>query len=376
MSIQLFIPKFHVDECLDGIKECLEKGWTGLGFKTLEIEKDWCNYTHFNHAHFINSATSGLHLALEVYKRENNWQHDDEVITTSLTFISTNHAILYAGLTPVFADINNTLCLDPSSVLSCITEKTKALIFVGIGGNMGQYEDIRKICSQKGIIFILDAAHMAGSKHMDKQIGTDADVSVFSFQAVKNLPTADAGMICFKSKEHDEYVRKLTWLGINKDTYARTVSQGSYKWMYDVEELGYKYHGNSIMAAIAIVQLKYLDQENSYRRSISTHYRERLQDLDWLEFINITNINETSNHLFQIRCQDRDALMTYLNNNDVFPGVHYRDNKLYKMYSSFKGDCPNSLKASSEIISLPVHQNLSLNDVEAVCILLNNYKQK
>jgi len=374
MTVQLFVPKFHVNECLDEIRECLEKGWTGLGFKTLKIESDWCAYTNFKHAHFINSATSGLHLALEVYKRKNNWSKDSEVITTSLTFISTNHAILYAGLTPVFADVDDTLCLDPESVLSRITDKTKALIYVGIGGNMGHYAAIKKICDDREIVLVLDAAHMAGSKHDGKQIGIDADVSVFSFQAVKNLPTADAGMICFQNKEYDEYVRKLTWLGINKDTYARTASQGSYKWMYDVEELGYKYHGNSIMASIAIVQLKYLDQENEYRRKVSTLYRNQLEGLNWLEFIKVTNSNETSNHLFQIRCQKRDSLMLYLNDNGIFPGVHYRDNKLYKMYSSFKGECPNALKASDEIISLPLHQNMTLADVDLVCNVLKDFK--
>ena len=97
---------------------------------------------------------------------------------------------------------------------------------------------------------------------------------VFSFQAVKNLPTADSGMICCQDAELDADARKWAWLGINKDTYARTLSQGTYKWMYDVEFEGFKYHGNSIMAAMGLVSLKYLDQDNAYRRQLAEWYDE------------------------------------------------------------------------------------------------------
>jgi dTDP-4-amino-4,6-dideoxygalactose transaminase len=133
MAIQLFIPKFRIDECLEGMRECLEKGWTGLGFKTVEFEEAWKAYTGLPHAHFLSSNTVGLHLAFELFKTKYGWTGDDEVITTPLTFVSTNHAILYAGLKPVFADVDEYLCLDPKRVKDLITPKTKALIFVGMG---------------------------------------------------------------------------------------------------------------------------------------------------------------------------------------------------------------------------------------------------
>ena len=97
---------------------------------------------------------------------------------------------------------------------------------------------------------------MSGTRLNGKHVGGEADVTVFSFHAVKNLPTADSGMICFKDKQLDSEVRKWTWLGISKDTYSRTEAEGAYKWYYDVEYEGFKYHGNSIMAAIGIVSLK------------------------------------------------------------------------------------------------------------------------
>ncbi|AIN57270.1 DegT/DnrJ/EryC1/StrS family aminotransferase [Pseudomonas soli] len=373
MAIQLFVPNFRVDECLAEIRECLEKGWTGLGFKTVAMEEDWKAYTGLPHAHFLSSNTVGLHLAIELYKTKFGWADDDEVITTPLTFVSTNHAILYAGMKPVFADVDQYLCLDPESVAQRITPKTKALIFVGIGGNTGQYEKIVKLCQDNGIKLILDAAHMSGSRLNGKHVGVDADVTVFSFQAVKNLPTADSGMICFKEKEDDDRVRKLTWLGINKDTYARTAAQGAYKWMYDVEELGYKYHGNSIMAAIGLVQLKYLDQDNAYRRQLASWYRENLANQPAIRIVDVAPGCESSTHLLQVRVSNRDELMVALNENQVYPGVHYRDNTEYGLYSFGEGTCPQAAQASREILSMPMHMGLTRADVDTVCDLLIRY---
>lgn len=373
MSIQLFVPKFRIDECLAAIRECLEKGWTGLGFKTATMEEEWKAYTGLPNAHFLSSNTVGLHLSIELFKKKFGWSDDDEVITTPLTFISTNHAILYAGMTPVFADVDQSLCLDPESVVERITPKTKALIFVGIGGNIGQYQKIVEICKERGIKLILDAAHMAGTRLRGKHVGQEADCVVFSFQAVKNLPTADSGMICFKSREDDERVRKLTWLGINKDTFARTAAQGAYKWMYDVEELGYKYHGNSIMAAMGLVQLKYLDQDNAYRRQLANWYRENLAGHSAIKIVDVAPGCESSTHLLQIRVKDRDTVMLALNEHQVYPGVHYRDNTEYAMYSFGAGTCPNAAQASREVMSLPMHLSLTRADVDTVCDLLIRY---
>ncbi|TRC97520.1 DegT/DnrJ/EryC1/StrS family aminotransferase [Mesorhizobium sp. WSM4303] len=375
MSVQLFVPNFRIEECLSEIRECLEKGWTGLGFKTAEFETAWKNYTGIPHAHFLNSNTVGLHLAFELFKSKHGWSDDDEVITTPLTFVSTNHAILQTGLKPVFADVDEYLCLDPESVLKRITDKTKALIFVGMGGNTGRYQEILEICRAHDIKLVLDAAHMSGTRVTGTHIGGDADATVFSFQAVKNLPTADSGMICFKEAEDDERVRKLTWLGINKDTYARTAAQGAYKWMYDVEELGYKYHGNSIMAAIAIVQLKYLDIDNAFRRQLAFWYRQHLEGHNHVNVVPTVQGCESAQHLLQIRVQNRDNLMLALNEHGVYPGVHYRDNTDYRMYAYAAGTCPNAAAASKEIISLPLHLRMTKADVDLVSELVLKYAQ-
>src|SRR5436305_10626551 len=152
--IQLFVPTFRIDETLEAIRECLEKGWTGLGFKTVQFEQAWKDYTGLPYAHFLNSATSGLHLAVAQLKAAHGWNDGDEIITTPLTFVSTNHAILYERLTPVFADVDQYLCLDPDSVESRITSRTRAVMFVGFGGSTGRLRTIAELCRARGLRLI------------------------------------------------------------------------------------------------------------------------------------------------------------------------------------------------------------------------------
>ena len=162
--IQVLKPKFHVDECLDGIRECLEKGWTGMGFKTVEFEEAWKKYTGHKHAYYLNSNTVGLHLAVKILKMQNGWLDGDEIISTPITFVSTNLAIVYENLKPVFADVDEYLCMDPEDVEKKITKRTKAVIFVGYGGRVGQLDKIITICKKYNLKLILDAAHMSGTK--------------------------------------------------------------------------------------------------------------------------------------------------------------------------------------------------------------------
>jgi len=375
MSIQVFKPKYRTEEVLEEIKECLEIGWTGMGFKTEKLEEEWKKYTNFDNAHFVASNTVGLQIALKVLKDVNKWKKGDEIITTPLTFVSSNHSILYNDLKPIFADVDDQLCLDPKSVESLITRKTKAVMFVGIGGNIGQYKAIKELCDKHGLKLILDAAHMAGTKvdrvfhgvaQAKSHVGWDADVSIFSFQSVKNMPTADGGMICFQNKDYDALARKLSWLGISKDTFNRTNSKGSYKWDYDVIDLGFKAHGNSVMASMGLVALKYLDEDNTRRREICDLYDQWFLGEKDITPIKHNSECESSRHLYQIRVPNRNEVMEYLNANEIYPGVHYKDNTQYEMYSYAQGTCPNAHKSSEEVISLPLHMFLTEEDIKKV----------
>lgn len=362
------MPTFRVEETLAEIEECLEKGWTGLGFKTIEFEAAWQAYSGLEHAHFLNSATGGLHLAVRLLKENGGWRDGDEIITTPLTFVATNHAILYERLQPVFADVDEYLCLDPASVEQRISERTRAVMYVGIGGNAGKLDEISELCRVHGLKLVLDASHMAGTRLHGRHVGHQADAAVFSFHAVKNLPTGDSGMVCFSDPALDAEVRKWTWLGINKDTYARTLSSGAYRWRYEVEHVGFKYHGNSIMAAMALVALRYLEEDNEYRRQIADWYDESLADT--VLRIPVVQGCVSSRHLYQIEVDDRDEIMLQMNKHQIFPGVHYSDNTLYHMYRHGHGSCPKASTSSGRLMSLPMHLKVGVEDVERICAAL------
>lgn len=376
VPINVFTPVYRVEEVLSEIRECLEKGWTGLGYKTIQFEEAWKAYTGLPHAHFVHSGTAALHLALAIYKKHLGWKDGEEVISTPLTFVSTNHAILYEGLKPVFADVDRYLCLDPDSVEERITSKTRAVLFVGYGGNVGCLERIQNLCIQRKLVLIVDGAHMAGTRVGSLHVGQGIDAITFSYHSVKNLPTADGGMICFDSSELDAEARKASWMGINKDTYSRMGGQGSYKWLYDVEFEGWKYHGNSVMAAMGLVGLKYLDQDNAYRRQLADWYGYYLGDHAAIDLSPVPPGCEISRHIYPIQVGHRDELMVFLNSANIYPGVHYRINTDYRMYEYAKGTCPNAERASRRLISLPLHLKMTRADVVRVSETIHDFLEK
>lgn len=375
MAIQVLKPKFHIDECMAQVRECLEQGWTGLGFKTVELEKKWKGYTGHKNACFVNSNTSGLHLAVAILKLQNGWKDGDEIITTPITFVSTNHAIMYENLVPCFADVDEYLCLDPEDVEKKINSRTRAVMFVGYGGRVGKLDKILDICKRHGLKLILDAAHMSGTCVNGVFPGTwdGVDVTVYSYQAVKNLPTGDSGMICFKDDESDDICRKMSWMGINKDTYARSSDKGSYKWNYSVDYLGYKYNGNAIMAGIALAQLPYLDEENTYRRKLVDIYDREFEGNKNITVISAPYKGECAYHIYELIVPDREGLLAELAKHEIYGGVHYRDNTEYSMYKYAHGTCPKAHEISNHLITLPLHLYLSEEDLKNIAGIVNEY---
>lgn len=176
-------------------------------------------------------------------------------------------------------------------------------------------------------------------------------------------------MVCFADEKCDEIVRKKTWLGINKDTYMRTNSgeliNGAMMWnMLEI----------NIMAAIGIVQLKHLDRDNAYRRQIAEWYTEGFKDLgDKIKLVYVPKNCESSRHLFQIIVDKRDEMMLALNQQEIYPGVHYVDNTEYRMYQYAEGTCPNARYISDHVISLPMHLRLSYEDVQFVIKVVKEF---
>ena len=377
MGIQVFKPKFDVEDCLSEIRECLEAGWPGIGFKTLQFEEDWKKYTGHSYAYYTNSGTAALHLAIHSLKMLNGWENGDEVISTPFTFVSTNHAALYEGLKVCFADIDEFMCMDPKSLEERITPKTRAVIFVGYGGRIGRLKEIINICKRNDLKLILDAAHMSGTRVNGITPGTwdGVDVATYSFHAVKNLPTGDSGMVCFRSAEADKIARTFAWLGANRDTYSRN-KDGKYSWKYNVECIGYKYSGNSVMASLGIAQLKHLDEDNERRRQIAAIYDRELVNNDGITIVPTNHGNEANYHIYAVLTPYRDELLQYLAENGIGCSVHYTINTEYSMYEYARGTCPQAELASKTILTLPMHMWLSDDDVVTVTKAINDFFTK
>lgn len=200
------------------------------------------------------------------------------------------------------------------------------------------------------------------------------NVTVYSFQAVKNLPTGDSGMICWDNEEDNELTKKLAWCGIDKDTYTRS-NKGTYSWKYDIDNIGYKYNGNAIMAAIALTQLKYLDEENSRRREIVKMYNEGFKDNPNIKIIPAPYPNECSYHLYELVVPDREDLLNKLSSVGINCGVHYRDNTEYSVYSYGQGTCPIAHKISQHLITMPLHMWLTDEDVKYIIKKVNEFSK-
>jgi Predicted pyridoxal phosphate-dependent enzyme apparently involved in regulation of cell wall biogenesis len=361
--IQLFKPLVS-QEAIDAAAAVLNSGWIGLGPKTLEFEQQFAKYIGCKYAAAVNSATSALHLACIV----SDIKKGDEVITTPITFVSTNHVILYQGATPVFCDVDeSTLLIDLDKAEKLVTKRTKAIMVVHYGGNPVAIEKLYAFADRHNLKVIEDAAHACGATYNGRKIGSFG-LTCFSFHAVKNLPLGDGGMVTTDDESIYQELIRLRWMGIDKSTFAR--NKESYQWEYDVTEVGFKYHMNDIAAAMGIEHLKRLDEWNKRRQDMVDLYRRLLSDVssENINFLNITPGAQSANHLCVIKVKNRDKAVDKLKEAGIGVGVHYKPNHLYKPYAAYSTGVflPVAEKAYSEIISLPLHLYLTDDDIKFV----------
>ncbi len=379
--IQLFKPKLLPEEIFGELAEIMKSGWIGLGPKTEEFESKFAAHVGARYAVAVNSCTAALHLALRVLGIDSR----DEVATTSMTFVSTNMAILYQRATPVFLDVcPTTMSIDLDSLKHNLgAKRISAIIVVHYGGQPIDMEPIYQLASNYTIPVIEDAAHAAGARYKDgKAVGSNPyqnGLTCFSFHAVKNLPMGDGGMITTNLATVAERLKRLRWLGINKSTHVRTetVDGKGYNWLYDVGELGYKYHPNDLASVIGLNQLKHLSENNLYRQQIYNWYIKSL-NLHNVEFVGGLRPDGSisSRHIIAIKVPKelRDKLICHLNENNIFPGVHYYPNHLYKMFERYRdGALPVVEEEWQRLISLPCHLDLTKEDVQRVSSTINSF---
>ncbi len=361
--IPVFKPSYGEQE-IDELRKVLQSGWAGLGPKTEEFEKLFAAMIGSPHASGMNSCTSALHLAFKVAGVEGK-----EVITTPMTFVSTNHAILYNNGTPVFADIEeDTLNIDPKDIERKITSKTKAIVAVHYGGHACEMDAIRDLAKKHKLVLIEDCAHACGGEFKGKKLGSLGDMGCFSFHAVKNLACGDGGMVTTSSADIDKRLRRLRWMGISKDTWNRTEITQKYSWYYTVEEIGFKFHMNDIAAAIGIAQLKKLEQLNGRRREITQIYNKEFSKLSWLKIPVEKSYAKSSNHNYCAQLPEdlRDRFAVYLAEKGISTSVHYFPNHLFDIYKPYYRPLPVAEKAWKKICVLPLFPDLSDSDLNLI----------
>ncbi len=357
--IPLFRPSLDKRE-IDSVSEVIKSGWLGNGPKTKEFEKKFLKCIGARYGIALNSASAALHLALLCL----NLKTDDEVITPSLTFVATNHPILMVGAKPVFCDVEyDTLCANPKDIEKKITKKTKAVIVVHYGGHPVDLSPIIAICKKRKISLIEDCAHAVGSYYKGKHVGTLGDFACFSFAAIKNVTTGDGGMLVGKEKKLIEKARVWAWSGISTSTWERAKGK-KLKWNYTVSSIGWKYQMNDIAAAIGLVQLKKLEDNNKKRKEITQRYNTFLEPISWMRrpiikpFVTISY----HNYVIKVSSKIRDRLSDYLAKKDISTSVHYFPSHYYSLYSHYPSKVHVTEKVWKEILLLPLFPDLSLKD--------------
>ena len=358
--IQLFKP-YICEEAIAAASEVLRSGWIGLGPRTEAFETAFARWLGARHAVATNSATTALHIALAAH----GIGPGDEVITTPLTFVSTNHAIHYVGADPVFCDVDpRTMLLDLDRAEELVGPRTRALMAVHYGGTPFDLARLRAFAQRHGLVVIDDAAHACGTSFQGERLGARGTVC-FSFHAVKNLPIGDGGMLVTDDPAIAERARRLRWMGIDRSTFAR--NGGGYQWEYDVPEVGWKAHMNDIAAAIGLAQLPHVDGWNARRRDIAASYLGKIPDLDPQRVTAVAGTPGavSAGHLCALLIADRDAVADRLRADGIGTGVHYKPNHLYAPYlSARRGPLPVVDAAWPRLLSLPMHVLLSDADVE------------
>jgi perosamine synthetase len=353
------------------LKEVIESGWWGMGPKTVEFEEKFAKYIGTRYALGLNSETAALHLALMCINVQ-----DAEVISPSMTFVSTNHAILYNGGIPVFCDVEyDNLNVTAQEIEKLITDKTKAIIVVHYGGYACDMDSIIELARAHNLYVIEDCAHACGGKYKDKMLGSIGDFGCFSFQAVKNLSTGDGGMITTNNEEWAKRIKKLRWVGISKDTFERGAGN-SYDWFYDVTELGFKYHMNDIMAAIGLAQLEKIEWMNDKRRYWSSRYRESLKDISVINCPPVKDYMFPACHNFVIKSERRDELRKVLMEKGITTGVHYYPNHLFDMYKDYYRNLPITESVWNNLVTLPLYPDLEEEDFQLIIKTIRDFYLK
>jgi len=384
-----FSPPDISDEEINEVVDTLKSGWITTGPKTKLFEKQIAEYCNTSKAVALSSATSAMEMTLRLL----GIGPGDEVITCAYTYTSSASVITHVGAKVVLVDSGkDSFHIDYDAIADAITDKTKAIIPVDLGGVMCDYDKVFEVVDSKKnlfnpsndiqkafdrIIVLADGAHSIGATYKGKMSGEVADFTCFSFHAVKNLTTAEGGMVTwrdidgFDNEEIYKQYMLLTLHGQSKDALAKT-KLGA--WEYDIVAPNYKCNMTDIMASLGLAQFKRYPENTKRRREIIEKYDVLLAELDVTSMKHYTDVYSSSGHLYLLRLLGKDEefrndVITKMAENGVSSNVHYKPLPMHSAYQNlgFKmQDFPNSFDMYRNEITLPLHTLLTDEDIEYV----------
>ncbi len=352
------------------VSDVLASGWLSRGPKTKEFEEKMAKWLGVKHAIGVNSCTAALHLALVTY----GIGPGDEVIVPSYTFCSSANVVVHTGATPVFVDIREDFNMNPDLIEALISENTRAIIPVHFGGGVCEMDKIMEIAHKHKLIVIEDTAHGLGAKYKGQYAGTFGHASAFSFYATKNLTTGEGGLLVTNDDKIAEQARILSLHGMSQNAWNRYEKGGS--WQYAVHAPGYKYNMTDIQAALGTAQLEKFDEMQKKREQIINWYNDALAVYS-NELLLQYDTEEVHHawHLYPIVIKNtekynRSAVICRLNGAGIGTSVHFIPLHLQPFYKETynleKGTYPVTERMYEGEISLPLHPNLTKEDVDYI----------
>lgn len=383
---------------IDEVCAALRSGWITTGPRTKEFEKQIAAYCGTAHAVCLNSATAALELTL----RALGIGPGDEVITSAYTYTASASPIVHVGATPVLVDVaKDSFEMDYFALSAAITEKTKAIIPVDIGGMVCDYDRVFTIVEERKSLFhaanavqaqigriavVADGAHSFGAVRHGLRTGNIADFTTFSFHAVKNLTTAEGGAVTWRSALgldgealYKEYML-MSLHGQSKDALSK-MKAGA--WEYDIVAPLYKCNMTDIMAALGLVQLKRYPALLEKRYALVREYNRLLSDLPVLLPRHLTEGMTSSCHLYPLRLKGKDAaarnaVIEKMALQGIATNVHYKPLPLLTAYKNLgfrMEDYPNAYAQFANEITLPLYSTLTCEEVGRVCTALKEMNE-
>ena len=359
------------EEEISAVADVLRSGWITTGPNVTEFERKFCEYVGCQRAVALTSATAGMHLVLKAL----GIGPGDEIITPSMTWVSTINLIVLAGATPVLADIDrDTLMISPDSVGGSLSPKTRLIVPVHFAGAAADMASLRRVAARIEVPLVEDAAHALGTYYSDTHVGKEG-TSIFSFHPIKNITTGEGGMLCSEDDDLIDHINRLKFHGLGVDAYDRQIQGRSPQ--AEVLEPGYKYNMTDMAAVLGLRQLARVDELNRKRALLAIRYRELLSEI--VEILPLSVPPDTTQHawhLFIVRLDtdraglSRDDFMAELKQRNIGTGLHFRAVHLQKYYRESmgmrRGMLPNTEWNSDRICSLPLFPDMTVEDVDDV----------